>query len=73
MATGRERTGARRPAPAVIVRDPASLGGTPVFRGTRVPVAALQRLHTSPIVRSPSAAPQPRHRGVLCKPKTLPD
>ena len=41
MVTGRERTDARRPAPAVIVRDPEILGGTPVFRGTRVPVAAL--------------------------------
>ncbi|HLZ51271.1 MAG TPA: DUF433 domain-containing protein [Candidatus Acidoferrum sp.] len=26
---------------AVIIRDPAILGGTPVFRGTRVPVQAL--------------------------------
>ena len=26
---------------AVITRDPAILGGTPVFRGTRVPVQAL--------------------------------
>ena len=26
---------------AVIVRDPEILGGTPVFRGTRVPIRAL--------------------------------
>ena len=26
---------------AVIIRDPAILGGTPVFRGSRVPVQAL--------------------------------
>ena len=26
---------------AVITRDPAILGGTPIFRGTRVPVQAL--------------------------------
>ncbi len=26
---------------AVIVRDPNILGGTPVFRGTRVPIQAL--------------------------------
>ena len=41
MPTGRERTDKRRPAPGVIVRDPDILGGTPVFRGTRVPVAVL--------------------------------
>ena len=40
MPAGRERAGERRPAAAVIVRGPAILGGTPVFRGTRVPVAA---------------------------------
>lgn len=26
---------------AVIIRDPNILGGTPVFRGTRVPIQAL--------------------------------
>ena len=29
------------PTMSVIVRDPEVLGGTPVFRGTRVPVKAL--------------------------------
>jgi uncharacterized protein (DUF433 family) len=28
-------------APTVIVRNPATLGGEPVFRGTRVPFRAL--------------------------------
>ena len=29
------------PATGVIIRDPQILGGTPVFRGTRVPFQAL--------------------------------
>ena len=29
------------PPVSIIVRDPAILGGTPVFRGTRVPLQAL--------------------------------
>jgi len=29
------------PHPEIIVRDPDVLGGTPVFRGTRVPFQAL--------------------------------
>jgi uncharacterized protein (DUF433 family) len=29
------------PATGVVIRDPQILGGTPVFRGTRVPFQAL--------------------------------
>jgi uncharacterized protein (DUF433 family) len=29
------------PANAIVIRDPQILGGTPVFRGTRVPFQAL--------------------------------
>ncbi len=37
----RDKIGAMQPVNQVIVKDPDILGGTPVFRGTRVPFQAL--------------------------------